>query len=515
MRTIWHSLAWKEWHEHKWKLVAITAVLCGVAALILVVAGSHDKIALMTPFVTLGIIPLAVFVGLGAAANERSRNTLPFLQSLPVPMWRAALMKLACGTATLLASITLTLGFICVWLMISQSLRFDPSIAVREAVKDSFTGYWFFDGLLLSGSAAISFITWSAATGVNRKDEVSAGAVALTAIVGWWLVIALTSSAVYRSIQRQPPDWFFALLVPTAPAGILPLFEPQLQRLLPLGMGIAVTTHLALATWYVRRFGRIEKLEVRSHQTAVRDIVHPGWLSAPRRSALTAIAWKQYRESAPLALAGIAGCVSITGITVLAEAYMGGRWRTEFVGEVYPKMAVVFGMFVALVAGIGVCFNDMQPKINSFWRSRPIQPDGWFWSKFATGLFIVLTSTYIPIAVLVALDLADFNSWNFPEAFAIPVAQMALFAAAVMTTCLVRHAVYAAILSLSVVYLGTLVGLGLWFLAGLLHLVPLNSDRWWEPSEAQIAFGMALSFVTSTIIAWLATRYDWGRKSRY
>ena len=96
-----------------------------------------------------------------------------------------------------------------------------------------------------------------------------------------------------------------------------------------------------------------------------------------------------------------------------------------------------------------------------------------------------------------------------------PLGQMAIFAAAVMTTCLVRHAVYAAILSLAVVYLGTLAGLGLWFLAGLLHLVPLNAVRWWEPSEAQVAFGMALSFVTSTIIAWLAVRYDWGRKSRY
>ena len=95
MRTIWHSLAWKEWHEHKWKLASITAILWGVAALVLwfgdmarhVRAGDciGDRMC---------IIPLSVFVGLGAAANERSRNTLPFLQALPVPMWRAAIAKL-------------------------------------------------------------------------------------------------------------------------------------------------------------------------------------------------------------------------------------------------------------------------------------------------------------------------------------------------------------------------------------------------------------------------------------
>ena len=33
MRTIWQSLAWKEWHEHKWKLVSITAILWATAAM--------------------------------------------------------------------------------------------------------------------------------------------------------------------------------------------------------------------------------------------------------------------------------------------------------------------------------------------------------------------------------------------------------------------------------------------------------------------------------------------------
>ncbi len=30
MSTIWQSLAWKEWNEHKWKLVSILAVICGL-----------------------------------------------------------------------------------------------------------------------------------------------------------------------------------------------------------------------------------------------------------------------------------------------------------------------------------------------------------------------------------------------------------------------------------------------------------------------------------------------------
>jgi len=36
-----------------------------------------------------------------------------------------------------------------------------------------------------------------------------------------------------------------------------------------------------------------------------------------------------------------------------------------------------------------------------------------------------------------------------------------------------------------------------------------------DMSDDQISFGLMIAFAASTIIAWLATRYDWGRKSRY
>jgi hypothetical protein len=81
-------------------------------------------------------------------------------------------------------------------------------------------------------------------------------------------------------------------------------------------------------------------------------------------------------------------------------------------------------------------------------------------------------------------------------------------------TCLVRHAVYAAILSIAVVYLGFLTAWGAWLVAGLLGWVSLRADRW-EPAETLVVLGMILSFVMSTLVAWLAMRYDWGRKSRY
>src|SRR5262245_57443096 len=99
MRTIWLSLAWKEWNEHKWKLVSMVAILWGVIG-IAMLAEDTDRIGLACGMVGMCTIPLALFVGLGVAANERARNTLPFLQALPVPLWHAALAKFTVGLLT-------------------------------------------------------------------------------------------------------------------------------------------------------------------------------------------------------------------------------------------------------------------------------------------------------------------------------------------------------------------------------------------------------------------------------
>ena len=133
-----------------------------------------------------------------------------------------------------------------------------------------------------------------------------------------------------------------------------------------------------------------------------------------------------------------------------------------------------------------------------------------------TGLLVLLTAIYVPLlAILFALHPDPWRVVGDESALITPAMHMAIFAAAVAMTCLVRQAVYAAILSISLVYVGTLIGIGLWFVASLMGIIQLAQRSWWEPTNPQIAFGMLLSFVTSAIIAWLSMRYDWGRKSRY
>jgi hypothetical protein len=179
-------------------------------------------------------------------------------------------------------------------------------------------------------------------------------------------------------------------------------------------------------------------------------------------------------------------------------------------------VGVCIGFSITLIVGIGVCFYDVSPQQNTFWRSRPINPDSWFWVKFFTGLAILVATFSIPLFALVSAIHPDLDHF-LPRhaAIALLLAQIALFSSAVATTCLVRHAVYGAILSIPLLYFGIIV---MWIALRVAGTVGWISDvplRMVDMSYGQLGLGFLVTFVVSTMLGWLAMRYDWGRKSRY
>ena len=172
------------------------------------------------------------------------------------------------------------------------------------------------------------------------------------------------------------------------------------------------------------------------------------------------------------------------------------------------------GFVMSLVIGIGVAFYDVRPQLNTFWRSRPINPDAWFWCKYGTGMVVLLATIYVPILLIAGLG--DVSGQRvLRDMPLIPLAQVAVFSAALSTTCIFRHAIYAAILSIPMLYIGILlVWAGLAF-AKLVGWVEFAPTRHWDLNETQMAAGLVLSIIISTIAAWLSVRYDWGVKSRY
>jgi hypothetical protein len=527
MNSIWYSLAWKEWHEHKWKLVSMVAILWGAAALAFAFfePRTDDVFGVAVALVGVCILPLSMFIGLGAAANERSRNTLPFLQSLPAPLWRVAVMKVVFGLVSLFVAIALSIAFIYVWKFVAELAGQETTRAMRQFEESPITGKWYLDCFLLLTPFAIGLFGWSAAAGVNRRDEISAGAMAVAAVVGWGLVLTLAFLAfthwtmgIDHPYYRDHWRWLPVVAISTLPGGTFPARDIAATNP-PISLAFsyiaAASTYALLLLVYVLRFGKVKNPDVRSRQAAVRQSARADWLSAPRQSATTAIVWKQFRESGPIALAGLAGSIGTTLVIVVLDGLDRQQLAAHALGEVYPKVAVVFGFFVAQVGGIGVCLTDGTPRINEFWRSRPIGPDAWFWIKFMTGIVVVLGSVYVPILLLWGFGRPVSESWNTPEAFTIPAMQLALYAAAVATTCLVRQAVYAAILSIAVVYLGVLFGLFVCWLPQLLQAVETKRAFFTEAPPEHLLIGVVTSVLLSTTLAWLAARNDLGKKSRY
>jgi hypothetical protein len=514
MRSIWYSLAWKEFHEHKWKLVAILGALCGVTSLVILLENSNDRYGLAVGMLFLCSVPLAVFLGLGAAANENSRRTFAFLQSQPVPLWQLAIVKLVAGMLTIATAVVLALLTFPLWQEILTGLGVSYSeFRPAEFPGPIRTGNRLADLAIECLLPAISLYIWTAAAGVNRKDEIRAAIVALVVIIGW--SYAMASLSARTEFSGSSMAWLRVILLGAAPGAVFANFElHQHPSLLPLFIVVYIATHTLLCVFYALRFGAIKDGAAQNASTASTANRQADWLGSPRRSAVDAIAWKQLRESGPIAIIGLLGTFAICMLAVTMNSFQADFART------YGEVAMTLGFGIALVVGIGVALHDSEPGINSFWRTRPINPNTWFAIKFFTGLAIIVVTIQVPFLLITRPDashVTEFESRQvFETQFTVVALQAAVFAAAVAMTCLVRHAIYAAVLSLGLP-IATVSALALsCYAAAQFGWV----DAKWNSLSAYenptiVLGGAVLCFAISTVTAWLAVRNDWGWKSRY
>jgi hypothetical protein len=495
MTSVWRSLLWKEWREHRWKpAIIVGACLLMPAPFALVdvqyyVPGAAMMLMFFAPLA-------AMFLGAGIAAGEQSRGTIRFLQTLPAPISKPALAKLLwSGMIAATPAIIAALALLCYWLATEAPFELGPPMIAVVA----------------SGIAAVSLMTWVAASGVNLSDEVRAGAVGLLVITVVWSAFLLIGYAWTDDLNNAPwprPLRIAAAGAPASTAGLLDSSiaddelgwpENLVLRSWPFAL-VMLVSHGALATWFVRRFGRSGPSRSPSGEPAV-VVVAPGWLSPPRSRPLTAMIWKQARESAPLALVGGVAIPLLALLVAVMAAGLNDYAVPEVLLNVVPGTWLVVGLFVAVVAGIGVFLDDLRPGLHTFWRSRPINVDQWFTVKLVTGLLVTVVSLTAAPLIIVAI-LESRQSFEPPLGEPRPLALVwqgllfhgVAYLVAVLSIILVRHAVYAALLTISVV-----------------AAIPIAMSDFVGDLRGEMFCG-ALAAVAVIAVARLALRNDWGWK---
>jgi len=497
MRTIWHSLLWKEWHEHKWKLASLTAILA--AALLVFSSDSPGPfMAARTMSIHFCYCVLAgAFLGMSTAGGENGRKTLLFLRSLPAPMWQSAITKLMAALFTVVLPVLVCAGVFYVWWTFNHwpgdvELQFDErhwSVAGFVAAETL--------GATLGVS---SLVLWMATAGLNRSDEIRAGAVGFLTICIVWFVFAYAfGQAEKRNLHTIENG--LAILFAAMPGGAgIVLLNDRLSsgRYWPLIL-TAVLGHGCVLAWYLRRADRVVFRPARTDGNAS----SLAWsrkqpLSPPRRNQVSAIAWKQVRETGPLALVAVGGILVMATVFYL---YNYKRLYAQEFGEALAGMTLMMAFFVTIVTGIGVFLEDLKPGVEDFWRSRPINFPLWFGVKFMVGM-LILVATFGTL-MLFAYWLTDSTllrhephplvvlgsiSWLF----------LLIYTLSMAAYCILRQPLYAAVLSIGL------------FIAGIFVLEWFSNHIFQNPFHWAVSAALMLLLqAIVTTLAWLAVRYDW------
>jgi ABC-type transport system involved in multi-copper enzyme maturation permease subunit len=482
MHSHWYNLIAKEWHANKWKLASLAAILLVTHTWILVdatVAGFDAfgdpsgafELLVMTSFFC--AVPGALFVGMGVAAGERSAGTFAFMRALPVPPWKVAAAKLLMASVTVVAPVALTVLLDGVWLalaMLAGRLAETEAGDLGACAPFAEIGQ---AGLIASG-LAVSIMLWSAVAGARQPSELRAG-IAAVGVFAIWAVATFVLAIVAKDFFSDHDgiyDGIYGTCLAVwyvGPAGLTALLnhDPAFSHW-SVVISLQLISLCCLCAWFLYRYAHAGIDMVRSPAKAsTRSGARRTGLNPPRRGPLAAIGWKQWRESLPICIGGLLPACAIAviiavigGIQILTASVLPSIAQLSaqllMIAAIVAFFSVFFGVVVALVVGIGTFVAELQPDLLTFWRSRPISPTLWFWTKYVTGALAILLFLDGPTVVvaLVAVACGTLGGWasvTDPYVLAFlgcaPLLHLLAFSSAVCLICVVREAVYAGILT--------------------------------------------------------------------
>ncbi|MFO0818292.1 MAG: hypothetical protein U1A77_10150 [Pirellulales bacterium] len=483
MSPEFRSLLTKEWSERRslfgWSLVVVAGFL-GYCVAYEIEYRTRALISSYYSMCSLLMLPSVVLLSMSTANREYTRKTLKFTASLPVSLSRVAGARLLgmwiCLTTPIVCGALLMTVLVGSGMFEQAGLRSDeihrvslpdrPSISPGEAVGFLWTTTAILLAVVLFHSTLVSLI------GTYFRREGTVGFVG--AIVMLVSAMATTIRPMLVTFgQYFASDWIGALL-PTSLAiswGYSELdgssyTDLEIAPLVfgPIALNLMLTAGLAIG--FTRRYGR--RAETLAEAIAPRRRWWLRWrwpsviarLGIPWPGRFAALTWLNGRQAVPLSFAGLTIAVLITTLGELESLSRGHALRiaqgdslaTQVLGQL-PSTTWFLGMLWSAIVGVAIFSGELQPKLEQFWRSRPIAPGNWFWMKFAIGLFAVVgLFDLLPAALLAVVGTRTNPGQPGTSVFAylacMPLMHALVYSLAVAAVCRLKRSIPAAIVAL-------------------------------------------------------------------
>jgi hypothetical protein len=477
MRSQLRSLIWKEGHERKWLLpLGCAWVLVGVAYGVGYEATHrlHGPVASFWSTSVFFGLCAAVFLSMRTSLGEVTQRTLGYSASLPVSLRMQAGVRIGGAVVTLIGP--MLLGALVLWtFLLTGLIEQGPAVAkpilrfVQLPQRPPLSGLE--AGKLLAMVTAINMVSSVqlllilSVIGTRRRAESHLGFLGVCAACAWLLLMTVPNSRFSRSGESDPRDWLGALLpqslVVVGGVGGAEGYYGDLEFThsvwAPLAVNLLVLA--ALAWWFTRRYGTIRRPATEVSPSRLRWRL-PALLSRlPLRwpGRCSALIWLDLRQALPMCFAGLVLAALLATANVLSSPSPFNvqlPWRIAGrLSEGTRNVGILWGAIV----GSGVFAGEFQPRLEQFWRSRPISPSLWFWVKFCVGLAAVLGVLDLVTILLGWKSPPNYTSDAMSYAYiaCFPLLHALTYALAVLAICWLRQAVIAgmaAILALFILF---------------------------------------------------------------
>ena len=463
MKNLW----WKEWNEDKRYLAAFMAWMILGACYAIAYQMGHKFRAPVGQFSSIAsfyAICTAVILSVRTARGEHAAGTHSYTAALPVSMRRIATVRILGAAATMILPILAAAAFMSVALfsglieqVVPRVLDSYVSLPKRETatLAAALGQLWSVTSIAAFGGLELLLVFSLAGCWLRNQSQIG--------LMG--AVIAFGSLLASGLFWMSNPRNLVAQLIYGAcfPQSLVIHWGYGSQsghyvdhEIVPfhwVALGLALPLLVLIGRLFVTRYGSF-RAELSSPLPSRLWVKIPStWLRIPLRQPgrFTALIWSELSQSLPLAISGLflAFLMSIAGV------FMDGHRGSHSLGATtlmnMPHSTWAVGMLWSIVVGSSLYSAELTPGLGTFWRSRPISPGMWFWSKFVIGL-IAVVSVLDGVTILLSWasprdSMTTGMSWSYVACM--PIDHSFLYALAVLGTCWLRKPLVGGFLALA------------------------------------------------------------------